>query len=366
MNIRDSELVAGMLLDEGYALADTPDKADVIIFNTCSVRGHAEDRIISNMGQLKRLKKKRPGIILGMMGCTAEYHGGDLFRRLPHLDFICGTANLHMVPELISRVGNKNEKNIRIGGLSNRLPEITPLYRSSKKSAYVSISRGCNNFCAYCIVPHLRGSEKSREPKDIIKEVDDLLKKGYENITLLGQNVNSYGKDLKDSTNFVNLLTSLDKLHNKKYINFLTSHPKDASIELFEAMKRLKGVSKDLHLPLQSGSDRILKLMNRGYDSKYYKSKVRHFKKIIPDHSISTDIIVGFPGETEEDFTATKNMIKEIGFSSSYIFKYSPRPPAPSAKMKDDVPREIKERRHRELLDIQKKLSTKKKPRRMG
>ncbi len=361
MNERDSELVMGALLDKGFRKVESPDKADIIIFNTCSVRRHAEERAISNIGQLASLKKKRPKVMLGLMGCTAEYYGRDLFDKLPHLDFILGTANIHAIFDLIDNVLRTGKQQTSIGGLSGPLLEFSYNYRTDERNAYVSISRGCNNFCSYCIVPYVRGPERSRLPEDIIKEVEDLINKGYVNITLLGQNVNSYGRDLGIGIDFVKLLKAVDNIKGKKRIKFMTSHPKDASLELFEAMKALKGLSKGLHLPVQSGSDKILKAMNRGYDLKYYLSKVKYFRNIVLDHILTTDMIVGFPGETKEDFEATKSLLKEVQFDASYIFKYSPRPPAPSSKMADDVPREVKERRHQELLQIQKSISKRKK-----
>jgi len=313
--------------------------------------------MISNMGQLKKIKKQRPDIIMGIMGCTAEHRGKGLFNSLPHLDFVCGTGNIGTIPDIIKKIIKKREKELHVGKLSGHLPEANPRHRNDKRSAYVSISRGCNNYCTYCIVPYVRGNERSRRPDDIIKEVEDLLVRGYVNITLLGQNVNSYGKDLEGNINFVKLLRAMDALNGKKNIKFMTSHPKDASIELFETMGELKGISKHLHLPAQSGSDKILLNMNRRYDSKYYLSKIKHFRKIVPDHMLTTDVIVGFPGETEKDFEATKSLLKQVRFNAAYIFKYSPRPPAPSSKMEDDVPREVKEKRHRELLVLQKSIS---------
>lgn len=361
MNERDSEWVMGALLEEGYVKVDSPDEADVVIYNTCSVRKHAEHRAISNMGQLAQLKKKRPQMVFGLMGCTAEYYGRGLLEKLPHLDFVCGTGSIHKIADAIKKAMKDREKQSSTGGLLLSLPENNPDYRAGKKDAYVSISRGCNNYCTYCIVPYIRGPERSREPEDILDEVQDLLKRGYINITLLGQNVNSYGKDLKWGLDFVGLLKLIDRLEGKKNIKFMTSHPKDASIELFEAMRDLNGLSKHLHLPIQSGSDKMLKAMNRGYDSKYYVSKIKYFRKIVPNGTLTTDIIVGFPGETKEDYEATKGLLKEIGFNASYIFKYSPRPPAVSSKLQDDIPKEIKEKRHKELLEIQKSISKRKK-----
>jgi len=360
MNERDSEWVMGGLLEKGFEKADSPNEADIIIYNTCSVRKHAEDRAISNMGQLARLKKKNPKMIMGLMGCTAEYHQKELFERLPHIDFVCGTNNIHLLFTMMDNIMKKKERQMFVGRLKEKLPEINADYRGDKKKASVSISRGCNNFCTYCIVPYVRGPERSRSPQDIINEIGDLLSKGYVNITLLGQNVNSYGRDLNEDIDFVGLLKAIDRIEGKKNINFLTSHPRDASIELFEAMKNLKGLSKHLHLPVQSGSDKILKAMNRGYDLKYYLSKIKYFKKIVPNYTLTTDIIVGFPGETKEDYGATKNLLKEVEFDAAYIFKYSPRPPASSSKIEDNIPKDVKQKRHRELLEMQKSISKRK------
>jgi len=360
MNERDSEWVSGILLDKGYTLAASEKEADVIIFNTCSVRKHAEDRAISNMGSLVKLKEKRPDLIFGIMGCTAEYHGKKLLHRLPHVDFICGTGNLEAIPELIESAAKSGKKEVSIGRLSKHPPEIDPVYRSGEDKAYVSISRGCTNFCTYCIVPYVRGPERSRKESDIIEEVKGLLDRGYCNITLLGQNVNAYGKDLKSGHNFIGLLEKIDALEGAKRISFMTSHPKDISTDTFRAIAGLDGVSKELHLPVQSGSDKILKAMNRGYDSKYYKDTVEAFRSIVPAGGITTDFITGFPGESEADHEDTKAMMKEIGFNAAFLFKYSPRPPAPSSEMEDDVPEAVKAGRHKELLDIQRAISKKK------
>lgn len=357
MNERDSEMVTGLLLERGFRVVESLSEADVVIFNTCSVRKHAEERAISNMGELAALRKEKPEIVLGLMGCTAEYYGKELFKRLPHLDFICGTANLHKIPDMIESAMKKKDKVFLTGNFTHSFLGISTSYRANKTSAYVSISRGCNNYCSYCIVPYVRGPERSREPEDIINEVEHLFKRGYRDIMLLGQNVNSYGKELKDGADFVKLLKRIDALEYKKNIKFMTSHPKDASVELFEAVAGLEGLSKHLHLPLQSGSDRILKLMNRGYDSGYYLNLVKAYRKAVSGGRLTTDIIVGFPGETRRDFEATKDMLKGIEFDAAYIFKYSPRPPAASSKMTDDITKEEKAARHRELLDLQISMS---------
>jgi len=365
MNERDSEWVLGSLIDKGYNVTGSLDETDVVIYNTCSVRKHAVDRVVSNMRQLaSKLKKKRPSVMFGLIGCAAEHHGEELFQRLPDLDFVCGTANLDKISDLIEKAGKKKE--YITGNLTAQLPEINTDYRNGKKDAFVSISRGCNNFCSYCIVPYVRGPERSRKPEDIIKEVEGLLAEGFVNIMLLGQNVNSYGRDLSGDMDFARLLGMIDRLDGKKNIKFMTSHPKDASIELFECMRDLEGLSKHLHLPLQSGSDEILKAMNRGYDFKYYQNKVKYFRRIVPSGLITTDIIVGFPGETEEDHLATKRALEEIEFDGSYIFKYSPRPPAASSKTEDDVPMDVKKKRHQKLLRLQKAISKSKKKRKDG
>jgi len=360
MNERDSEWAKGLLLEKGFSLAESKDNADVIIFNTCSVRKHAEDKMISNMGVLKKLKAKKPQVILGLMGCTAEYQGKALFRTLPHLDFVVGTGYIDTIPEIIEDIMKKRSARIKTGDISRKLPDHQPEYRDSKDRASVAISRGCDNHCTYCIVPHVRGPERSRRPEEIISEVESLLSRGCLDIMLLGQNVNSYGKDLSGDMDFIKLLDMIDRLKGKKRISFMTSHPKDASAKLFEAMRELEGLSKDLHLPLQSGSDKILKAMNRGYDPGYYYDLAARFRKTVPSGRLTTDVIVGFPGETDEDFAATKKMMQDLEFDSSFIFKYSPRPPAPSAGMEDDVPRKVKEERHRELLEIQRAVSKRK------
>ena len=361
MNERDSEFVTGLLLDRGFEKAGSIKEADVVIFNTCSVRKHAEDRAISNMGKLLKRKPQtanRKPQIYGIIGCTAQALKERLFQMLPELDIVCGPGEIHNLPRLIDEAGRS--KVLACDGIDKEIPKIKSYYRENKTSAYVMISRGCNNFCTYCIVPYVRGPERSRKPEDIINEVKDLLDRGCVDITLLGQNVNSYGKDLDDGVDFVKLLHMIDGIGKEKNIKFLTSHPKDVSAELFEAIKDLKGLSKHLHLPLQSGSDRILKAMNRGYDSEYYLDRVRLFRSIVREGAITTDIIVGFPGESDEDYKATKDLLNAVEFNAGYIFKYSSRPPALSSKMTEDIPKDVKERRHRELLEMQKAISKKK------
>jgi len=379
MNEHDSERIRDMLMQAGYALADKIEDAGVIIFNTCSVRRHAEDRLYGKAGTLKELKAKKPGLIIGIIGCMAEAQREEIFKRLPHVDFLCGPAGLDKIPEIIGKIRNGAGRLIYLEGYkSKRMPEFSQ-DRNAGHAGYVKIMEGCDNFCSYCIVPYVRGRERSRSSKDILEEIEALIEKGAKNITLLGQNVNSYGKGLKEKIDFVGLLKKIDRLLsdccsrsrrpglNLAYgidrhssgisVTFVTSHPKDASLKLFKAMRDLKSISKNLHLPVQSGSNKILKDMNRGYTVNRYKKLVKDFRGIVKKGSISTDIIAGFPGETEKDFNDTLKIVKDIGFDAAYIFKYSPRPFTKASKLKDDVPIAEKEKRHQLLLNLQKEIS---------
>jgi tRNA-2-methylthio-N6-dimethylallyladenosine synthase len=363
MSFRDSEFVAGNLLESGFTLADSVTDANVIIFNSCSVRKHAEERLISNISDLKLLKKKRPGLIIGLMGCTAQSYKSGILERLPILDFSCGPGNESDIPDIVKDILEHRGTIVATDKIDRKRPELFPSHREDKYKAYVSIGEGCNNFCSYCIVPYVRGRERSRDAKDIIKEVKDLAARGFKEIMLLGQNVNSYGRTTKNeqrTTSFVKLLEILDKIGGIERIRFMTSHPKDASVELFKAMRDLEKVCAHLHLPLQAGSDRILKLMNRGYTANKYLLLVKEYKKYVPGGSITTDIIVGFPSETKSDFGKTVRIMKDISFDGAYMFKYSPRPPAKSSKLKDDVSQDAKELRLDTLINLQREISLKK------
>ncbi|MFH1594070.1 MAG: tRNA (N6-isopentenyl adenosine(37)-C2)-methylthiotransferase MiaB [Candidatus Omnitrophota bacterium] len=358
MNSRDSEFVKGLFLAKGYALTESPEEAGVILFNTCSVREHAEQRAVSNMGLLM---KKYKGRIYGIIGCMAQALKDKLFLRLPGLDIVCGTGEIASLPELVLQAANGKVEATK--NVNDSLPELNLEYREDIKHSYVSIMRGCNNFCSYCVVPYVRGRERSRDPDDIIREVELLVQKGITDITLLGQNVNSYRHDTGHRTRgtnrevygFVDLLTDINRIGAVGSIKFVTSHPKDAKSELFRALRDLEKVVKHLHLPLQSGSDRILKLMNRGYTIKQYLRLVEEARKSVPGLRLSTDIIVGFPTERENDFNDTLTAMKSVKFDQAYIFKYSPRPGTKAAGLKDDVPVDTKKRRHKILLDLQKK-----------
>jgi tRNA-2-methylthio-N6-dimethylallyladenosine synthase len=348
MNVRDSEFASGLLIKSGFKLAGSIEEADVIIFNSCSVRSHAEERLFNNIWQLKKAKIKNPKLVIGVIGCTAQNYKQKLLETIPLVDFVCGPGNEIDLPKIVKDVIKNRCPVIAVDKVNEKRPEMDPKYRDGKPRAFVSISEGCNNFCSYCIVPYVRGRERYRDAKDIIKEVKGLAGRGFTEVMLLGQNVNSY-------KGFVRLLEELNHIKGIKLIRFMTSHPKDASIELFRAIARLDKVDKRLHLPVQSGSDRILKLMNRGYTGKKYTGLVESYKKIVPGGTVTTDIIVGFPTETKKDFNDTLGVIKKCGFESAFIFKYSPRPPARAHLLKDDVSKKEKEARHAKALESVKK-----------
>ena len=373
MNVHDSERVRDLLLEDGYLLADGPEEADVLLFNTCSVRRHAEDRVFGKVGSFKELKKKRPGVIFGILGCMVEAQKDLIFRKLPHVDFLCGPGDLDRIPEIIKRVKGGAGRLIYLGShKSKKIPEFSR-HRQVGRNAYVKIMEGCSNFCSYCIVPYVRGTERSRPSKEILEEIRQLMDKGVEKITLLGQNVNSYGKGLREKITFPGFLKRIDDLsasrlrpstgsglrskHKVVEVDFVTSHPKDAGTDLFRAMAGLKSISKGLHLPLQSGSNKILKRMNRRYTVEKYKNLAEQFRGLVRGSRLMTDLMVGFPGETERDFEDTLKAVKQIQFDAAYIFKYSPRPFTKAGRFKDNVPRIEKERRHALLLETQKRIS---------
>jgi len=353
MNFRDSEEIAGMLLEKGYSMAGSPEEADAVIFNTCSVRKHAEDRAISNIGALKSLKKKRPQMIIGVVGCMAKAQGDKIIEKLPIVDFIAAPANIYEIPQILEEVLKRRGSVSAIGRESR--PEIKNIaYHTKGISALVTIMEGCNNFCSYCIVPYVRGREVARPAKSVIEEIKALSGDGYKEVMLLGQNVNSY---VDGTVDFVKLLGLIDVVDGIERIRFLTSHPKDAGEGLFKAMRNLPKVCEHLHLPLQSGSDRILKSMNRGYTAGSYLKKIEMLRKYVPGCAITTDVIVGYPGESDEDFMLTKKLIEDVGFNSAFIFKYSPRSPAKASGLDDDVPKKVKEERNQSLLKLRDKIS---------
>jgi tRNA-2-methylthio-N6-dimethylallyladenosine synthase len=376
MNVRDSEEVTGLLLKQGYALTDSEEKADVILYNTCSVRAHAEDKVWSNVGRLRELKAQRPELVIGVMGCMAKAQRGKIFKRMPHVDFISGPAQLYQVPELIETILEERRPMTAIQ--EKRRPEFQQIsYHAGKVSALVTIMEGCDKVCSYCIIPYTRGPEVSRPPQQILKEVRDLAAQGYKEVMLLGQNVNSYGRrflgegtvpsgDSPFRTTFPELLAQVNGIPGIERIRFITSHPWDAVEGLFAAMRDLEHVCEHLHLPVQSGSDPVLKRMRRGYMAAEYLEKLRILRRMEPEVSVTTDFIVGFPGETEQDFQKTLELVKEAQFDSAFIFMYSPRPFAAASRWEDDVPKEVKKERLQTLLDLQEEISRAKDERFIG
>ncbi len=362
MNVHDSEYMATLLEEAGYREASTLKKADVILLNTCAVRQKAEEKVYSLLGRLKFLKKKRPDIIIGVGGCVAQKEGERILKRMPHVDLVFGTHQFYHVAEFIEKV-RQNRARICCVDFSYQLEpprRIIPLPRESKVRAYVTIMQGCNNFCTYCIVPYVRGREVSRRSEDIIEEIKRLLDMGIKEVILLGQNVNSYGQDRSDEISFAELLRRINKLPGLKRLRFITSHPKDISKELIRAFGELETLCEYIHLPVQSGSDRILKMMNRKYTRSDYLRKIESLRKVRPDIAISTDLIVGFPGETEADFKETLSILKEVEYDTIFAFKYSDRPPAKAVTFKDKVREEVKKERLERVLALQAPITERK------
>ena len=356
MNDRDSEIIKGMLLDAGYEFTDNPDDAGVVFFNTCSVRQKAEDKVAGNLQRLAARKKKDPDLIIGVLGCMGQRHGEMLLKEFPHVNIVAGPSNIYDIPGLIEKAA-AGEKGLAVDASRRPKKGEDRSFRENGLSAFVNIMYGCDNFCSYCIVPYVRGREVSRPVKDIVNEVRTLAASGIKEVTLLGQNVNSYGKGQAQRIDFADLLAAVNKVEGVERIRFTTSHPKDAGKKLFEAMRGLDKVCGHIHLPVQSGSNKILDLMNRGYTSEEYRDKVGLLRQIVPGVGITTDIIVGFPSEKVSDYSATHKIIEDVRYNAAFIFKYSPRPPALSACLVDDVPDEIKKERNNELLKLQKKIS---------
>ena len=341
----------------GYEKTEQTDNADVLIYNTCAVREHAESRALGNIGALSHLKKERPEITIGLCGCMFQQeHIPDKIRKsYPQVNLLFGTHMLWKFPELMYRRVVQNEKKVFdiSGDAKGTIAEGLPVERNKGARAWLSIMYGCNNFCTYCIVPYVRGRERSRSPEDIENELRELVKQGYKDITLLGQNVNSYGKDLGIEIDFSDLLKRLNSVEGDFQLRFMTSHPKDASKKLFDTMAECDKIAKQLHLPFQSGSDTVLKRMNRGYTAEHYKELIAYARSKMPEITLSSDIIVGFPDESEEDFEKTLELVKEIGFDVLYTFLYSKRSGTPAAEYPDSITKEQKQKRFEKLLKAQ-------------
>ncbi len=361
MNVSDSEVLAGYLEGMGYSAVKNEEEADILIINTCAIRKKAEEKVYSRLGMLRELKKNKPGMIIALWGCLAQHEGiaRKIKERFKFIDLVSGPNALERFPELLEKAGSAGKTVFDLNLLGER--ESLPVKRNDGFKAWVPISHGCNNFCSYCVVPYVRGPEISRLPEKILNETKELIKNGFKEVTLLGQNVNSYGKDLKQKIDFADLLRTLDQLDNNSLrIRFMTSHPKDFSEKVIRTIAEGKNICEHIHLPLQSGSDRILKEMNRRYNREFYWKIIEKIRTIIPNSSITTDIIVGFPGEDEEDFALTMEMVERVRFDAAFTFIYSPRKGTKAAEKRNQVLPEVKRERIIKLNKKQNRINLEK------
>ena len=361
-NEADSERIRGYLAEMGYGFTQDENEADVIVINTCAVREHAEDRVLGNVGALVHTKRRKPSQIICLCGCMMQEPrvAAKIKDSYRHVDIVFGPHALWKFPELLWRVLSRRGRVFDTEDQPGSVAEGIPVVRQSAVKAWVSIMYGCNNFCTYCIVPYVRGRERSRRPEVILDEVRQLAAEGYKDITLLGQNVNSYGKDLEEDVDFAWLLEQVNAIPGDFLIRFMTSHPKDATERLFDAMKNCEKVAPVIHLPFQAGNDRVLKAMNRGYTYESYLAKIKALRERIPDIVLTSDVIVGFPGETTEEFEDTLKLIQEVRYDALFTFIYSPRPGTPAAKMDDPMPMEEKKANFQRLVDAQNEISREK------
>ena len=364
MNEHDSERMAGMLEQQGYSKIDDPESADVVVFNTCCIRENADNRLYGNLGHMKAIKDRRPGMKIVVGGCLAQKDRSIIQQRAPYVDVVLGTHNLGSLPRLLRE--SDAGPSFEILEQTEVFPSALPSRRNSSWHAWVSISIGCNNSCTFCIVPAVRGEEISRRPGEIAQEVQDLVDDGVIEVTLLGQNVNSYGRDLDGTPQFSKLLRMLDQIPGLERIRFTSPHPKDFRMDTVEAMAECRSVCEHIHLPVQSGSDTVLKRMKRAYTRARYLDKVRMIREAIPDIAITTDIIVGFPGESEEEFAETLSLVEAASYDSAYMFQYSPRPMTAAADMPDHLPKEIVQERFDRLVELQERISLERNQRVIG
>ncbi len=359
MNIHESEKIAGTLQSMGYVECEDEIDADVIVFNTCCIRDNAEKRALGNIGAVKHLKKSKPGLILAVVGCMTQQDGAglNLRQKYPYVDIVLGTNNLAELKNAVLKLKNSGKKSVLID--PNERPEVLEgelKYRTSGCNAWLNIMYGCNNFCTYCIVPYVRGRERSRKMQNVIDEFMMLIDQGYKEITLLGQNVNSYGHDLNDGSNFAKLLEEIAKIQGKHRVRFMTSHPKDLNMDVIDIIADSKNICNNIHLPIQSGSNKILKLMNRHYTREYYLDTIDAIKSKIPNCGITTDLMVGFPYEEEEDFEYTLDIVRRVKYSSAFTFIYSVRKGTKAALM-PQIPAEVSKDRIKRLIAEQNKIT---------
>lgn len=359
-NVADGERIKGILAEMGFSFTEEPDQADFILFNTCAVREHAEDRVFGNVGALKNVKRRHPGLLIAVCGCmTEQEHVAERLKKsFPFVDIVFGTNAIHRLPEMMYAALAEGRRVFLRGEHPAEILEGLPVRRDGASRAWVTVMTGCDNFCSYCIVPYVRGREKSRRPDEIFREFQGLVQAGYKEITLLGQNVNSYGKGLEEDVNFSQLLRRLDDVEGDYRIRFMTSHPKDATQELFDVIAGSRHIPHFIHLPFQSGNDRVLGEMNRRYDREKYLSLIRYARKVMPDVSFTSDVIVGFPGETYQEFQDTLSLIREVEFTNLFTFIYSPRQGTKAAGLPDPVSHQEKTRWFAELLQVQEEIAS--------
>ena len=359
MNAHDSEILAGMMNEMGMTPAAAREEAELILFNTCCIRDNAERKALGNMTWLKELKRQNPRLVLCACGCMIQQPrmAKVILRQYPFFDIAFGTHNLHKFPSILERALETRRQVISIEDGDGCIAEGLPCSSESKITSYLSIMYGCNNFCSYCIVPYVRGRERSRRPEEILEEVKGLIAAGYKDITLLGQNVNSYGKDLGLGVDFADLMAEIAQLPGDFWLRFMTSHPKDASKKLFDTIAKYPKIAKQFHLPFQSGNDRVLKAMNRHYNREEYLKLAHYGRQIMPELVLTSDVIVGFPGETEEEFEDTISLIEDVRYDALFTFIFSPRAGTPAAKMDDPTPKEEKNRRFDRLCAVQNRIS---------
>ena len=361
-NENDTERIRGMLSEAGFEFTDDPEKADLVIYNTCAVRENAEQRVFGRLGILKHIKEKRKDMIIAVCGCMVQQeHITEKIKQIhTHVDLVFGTHALYKMPELLYKAMHRKKTVVDIESSDGAIAENIPIMRDSKQKAWVSVMYGCNNFCSYCIVPYVRGRERSRKPEDILNEVKALVKDGCSEISLLGQNVNSYGKDLEEDIDFADLMRMVNDIDGVRRIRFMTSHPKDLSDKLIETMRDCDKVCRQLHIPFQAGSDKILKQMNRKYTKEQYLAKIEKVKREIPGISLSTDVMVGFPTETNEDFEETLDVLRKVEFDNIFSFIYSRREGTPAAKLDFVLSEEEIHKNFNRLLEVQNEISKRK------
>ena len=366
MNVHDSERLSGLLEEAGYVRAADGEQPDVVVFNTCAVRENADNKLYGNLGHLAPVKKANPGMQIAVGGCLAQKDRGEITRRAPWVDVVFGTHNIGSLPVLLERARHNETAQVEIVESLEVFPSTLPTRRESPYAAWVSISVGCNNTCTFCIVPALRGTEKDRRPGDVLAEVEALVAEGVLEVTLLGQNVNSYGVEFGDRLAFGKLLRACGEIEGLERVRFTSPHPKDFTDDVIAAMAETPNVMHSLHMPMQSGSDRMLKAMRRSYRQERYLGIIDRVRTAMPDAAITTDIIVGFPGETDDDFAQTLHVVREARFAGAFTFQYSKRPGTPAAELPDQLPKAVVQERYERLLALQEEISWAENSRQVG